>query len=157
MDSITLKAVAEVRNTRNNVTDDYWGNVVSEITLLPHIPTEAFAHIEDFSHLDIIYSFSRAKQEEQVYSGRPRGNPAYPDVGIFAQRKKDRPNHIGLCRVELLSHSGRTIKVRFLDAIDGTPVLDIKPVFREFEARSDIRQPYWVSDLMKDYWKDGGK
>jgi len=49
-------------------------------------------------------------------------------IGIFAQRKKDRPNHIGLCSVELIPHKERTIIVKYLDAINGTPILDIKPV-----------------------------
>ncbi|MGE0568878.1 MAG: TrmO family methyltransferase [Bacteroidia bacterium] len=59
---------------------------------------------------------------------------------------------MGLCTVELLEHNGRTIKVKYLDAIDGTPVLDIKPVFKEFQAKGLIRQPNWVTDLMKNYW-----
>jgi tRNA (adenine37-N6)-methyltransferase len=73
-------------------------------------------------------------------------------MGIFARRKKDRPNRIGLCTVELIEHDGRIIRVRLLDAIDNTPVLDIKPVFREFEVSNSIVQPEWVSRLMKDYW-----
>jgi tRNA (Thr-GGU) A37 N-methylase len=73
-------------------------------------------------------------------------------VGIFGQRKKDRPNQIGLCTVQLLEHNGRTIKVKYLDAIDGTPILDIKPVFKEFQPKGEIRQPIWVADLMKNYW-----
>ena len=153
MDIISLQPIAIVSNSRKLPADDYWGGIISEITLLPHIPEEAFAHIEDFSHLEIIYFFNQADKKEARFSARPRGNPAYPEVGIFAQRKKDRPNHLGLCKVELLQHTGRTIKVRHLDALNGTPVLDIKPMFNEFEAKRDIRQPYWVSDLMKDYWK----
>jgi tRNA (adenine37-N6)-methyltransferase len=73
-------------------------------------------------------------------------------MGIFAQRNKDRPNKIGLCTVELIWHRERTIGVKMLDAIDGTPVLDIKPVFREFREKTPIRQPDWVMDLMKDYF-----
>ena len=73
-------------------------------------------------------------------------------MGIYAQRKKDRPNQLGLCTVELVVHIGRTIKVKYLDAIDGTPVLDIKPVFKEFEVKGDIKQPQWSVELMKDYW-----
>jgi tRNA (Thr-GGU) A37 N-methylase len=88
-----------------------------------------------------------------VYSARPRGNPNYPIVGILGQRKKDRPAPIGLCTVELLEHNGRKIKVKYLDAIDGTPVLDIKPVFREFQPKGTIKEPEWVTDLMKNYWK----
>ena len=88
-----------------------------------------------------------------VFSGHPRGNPNYPQVGIFGQRKKNRPNAIGLCTVELLEHTGRTIKIKYLDAIDETAVLDIKPVFKEFQSKGEIRQPEWVGNLMKNYWK----
>ena len=126
--------------------------MISTITLLPHMPEEAFNGIEDFSHLEIIYYFDKVEPDTIIYSGRPRGNPAYPDVGILGQRKKDRPNRIGLCTVELIAHKGRSIEVKYLDAIDGTPVLDIKPVFREYGIKSEIRQPAWVADLMKDYW-----
>jgi tRNA (Thr-GGU) A37 N-methylase len=74
-------------------------------------------------------------------------------MGIFAQRNKDRQNWIGLTTVELIERTGRVLRVRYLDAIDGTPVLDIKPVFREFMPKTTIRQPEWVDDLMKDYWR----
>ncbi|MEJ2664769.1 MAG: TrmO family methyltransferase, partial [Spirochaetia bacterium] len=73
-------------------------------------------------------------------------------VGIFSQRKKDRPNHIGTTSVELVRREGRTLIVKNLDAINGTPVLDIKPVFREFLPRGEIRQPEWSKILMKNYW-----
>lgn len=150
---IKLTPVAKVKNTRTTPTDDFWGTVIAEIELADHIPTEAFENIADFSHLEIIYYFDQVKPGDIVYSGRPRGNPAYPVTGIFAQRKKDRPNTIGLCTVELLEHNGRTIKVKYLDAINGTPVLDIKPVFSEFQPKKPVRQPAWVADLMQDYWK----
>lgn len=150
---ISLKPIAKVKNSRTEPIDDHWGAVIAEIELADHIPTEAFDNIEDFSHLEIIYYFDKVKSQDIVFSGRPRGNPNYPATGIFAQRKKDRPNTIGLCTVELLEHTGRTIKVKYLDAIDGTPVLDIKPVFREFQPKQQIRQPDWVADLMKNYWK----
>jgi tRNA (Thr-GGU) A37 N-methylase len=83
---------------------------------------------------------------------RPRGNPDWPLVGIFAQRGKNRPNRIGVTVCRIVSVSGREIEVEGLDAIDGTPVLDIKPVMREFLPRGDIRQPDWSRELMKDYW-----
>lgn len=149
---IKLSSIGTVKNSRNEAIDDNWGNIISEIILAEHIPSEAFERIENFSHLEIIYYFDKVKQEEIVYSGHPRGNLKYPLMGIFAQRKKDRPNAIGLCTVELIEHSGRSIKVKFLDAINGTPVLDIKPVFKEFKPESSISQPEWVNDLMKEYW-----
>jgi len=150
---IKLKSIATVRNSRKIPTDDFWETIIADIQLADHIPTEAFENIADFSHLEIIYFFDKVESKDIVYSGCPRGNLAYPLVGIFGQRKKDRPNTIGLCTVELIEHNGRTIKVKYLDAIDGTPVLDIKPVFKEFQAKGTIRQPNWVADLMKNYWK----
>lgn len=150
---IKLTPIATVKNSRATPIDDNWEEIVAEIELADHIPTEALENISDFSHLEIIYYFDKVKPEDIVYSGRPRGNPNYPLVGIFGQRKKDRPNQIGLCTVQLLEHNGRTIKVKYLDAIDGTPVLDIKPVFKEFQPQGQIRQPNWVDDLMKNYWE----
>lgn len=149
---VFFKAVATIKNSRTEPIDDNWEAIIADIELADDIPTEVFDGISDFSHLEIIYYFNKVKPEDIVFSGRPRGNPKYPLVGIFGQRKKDRPNSIGLCTVELLSHEGRTIKVKYLDAIDGTPVLDIKPVFKEYEPKSAIKQPDWVADLMKDYW-----
>lgn len=149
---IFIRPIAFVTNTRPEIMDDDWGGVVSEITLADDMPAEAFAGITAFSHVEVIYYFDKIKDEDIVYSGHPRGNIAYPLTGIFAQRKKDRPNHIGLCTVQLVAHAGRTITVRYLDAIDGTPVLDIKPVMQEFEPKGEIRQPEWATDLMKNYW-----
>jgi tRNA-Thr(GGU) m(6)t(6)A37 methyltransferase TsaA len=150
--TIALTPVAFVRNSRKTPIDDNWSEIISEVVLEDRIPTEAFDSIESFSHLEIIYSFNQVVQNDIVFSGRPRGNPNYPKVGIFGQRKKDRPNTIGLSTVELIAHEQRIITVKYLDAIDGTPVLDIKPVFREFQARGDFKQPAWVEDLMKNYW-----
>jgi len=150
---ITVKPIGVVKNSRKKPTDDFWEEVVSEIELADDIPTEAFRGLSGFSHLEIIYYFDKADIGDIVFAGHPRGNPHYPLVGIFGQRKKDRPNAIGLCTVELVEHSGRTITVKHLDAIDGTPVLDIKPVFREFQPKGTVKQPDWVADLMKNYWK----
>lgn len=149
---ITLKPVAFVSNSRTEPVDDYWDGIISEITLADDIPAEAFESIGSFSHLEIIFFFDKVPDADIVFSGRPRGNPAYPVTGIFAQRKKDRPNRIGLCTVELMAHEGRKIIVKGLDAIAGTPIVDIKPVFKEFGAKGEIRQPEWVADLMKNYW-----
>ena len=149
---IILKPVATVKNSRNSPTDDFLGGVISEIELTDQIPTEALEGIVDFSHLEIIYFFDKVEPGEVIFSGKPRGNPDYPVTGIFAQRKKDRPNRLGLCTVELLERKGRTITVKYLDAINGTPVLDIKPAFKEYQPKSDLIQPFWVSDLMSKYW-----
>ena len=149
---IVLNAIAKVKNSRLEPVDDNWEDIISEIELPGNIPEEAFDNIEQFSHLEIIYYFDKVEKEKIVFSGYPRGNTKYPSMGIFAQRKKDRPNTIGLCTVELLAHNGRTITVKYLDAIDGTPILDIKPVMKEFLPNGEIRQPQWSHELMKEYW-----
>ena len=149
---IVLKPIAIVRNSRKEPVDDGWGDIVSEIILDPTIPGIAFQHINEFSHLEIIYYFNKQSKPEIDYARKPRGNPDYPEMGIFAQRNKDRPNSIGLCTVELIEHKGRKLIVKFLDAIDGTPVLDIKPVFIQFQPKGPVKQPSWVSELTKNYW-----
>ena len=150
---IKLKPVARVKNIRQNPSDDFWGNIISEIELDDQIPENALEGILGFSHLEIIYYFDKIADEKMLYSRIPRGNFNYPETGIFSQRNKDRPNHLGLCTVELIWHQGRSIGVKYLDAIDGTPILDIKPVYKEFNLNGEVRQPTWVSDLMKNYWR----
>jgi tRNA-Thr(GGU) m(6)t(6)A37 methyltransferase TsaA len=152
MMEINLKPVAWVKNSRTTPTDDDWGAIISEIILAEDIPDNAFQHILDFSQLEIIYYFDKVKGNRILYSRKPRGNPDYPDMGIFAQRNKDRPNQIGLSTVELIWHRERSVGVRMLDAINGTPVLDIKPVFKEFRSPTEIRQPSWVGDMMRNYF-----
>ncbi|MBS1932000.1 MAG: tRNA (N6-threonylcarbamoyladenosine(37)-N6)-methyltransferase TrmO [Bacteroidetes bacterium] len=150
---ISLKPIAIVKNQRTSLSDDYWGNVISEIELLDHITADAFNGIEAFSHLEIIFYFNESDKSKIVLKGHPRGNKKWPEVGIFAQRKKERPNAIGLTIVELIKREGNKLWVKRLDAIHGTPVLDIKPVMKEFLPAVEIKQPQWSVELMKEYWK----
>lgn len=149
---ILLQPVAFVKNTRTDLSDDYWGNIVSEIELAEGIPAKAFNGIDEFSHLEIIFHFDKSDKSKAVYKYHPRGNTNWPEVGIFAQRKKDRPNSIGLTIVELVKREDNKIWVKYLDAINGTPILDIKPVMKEFLPTGEIRQPDWSKELMKNYW-----
>jgi len=149
-----LKPVGVVKNNRKIVEDDDWGEVVSTIELLEPYGEEALLNIESFSHVEVIYLFDRVKPERVETGARhPRNNPDWPLTGIFAQRGKNRPNQIGATICRLLKHEGRTITVQALDALDGTPVLDIKPVIKEFLPNEEISQPDWVKSLMQNYWK----
>ena len=85
-------------------------------------------------------------------SSHPRGNKEFPEVGIFSQRRKARPNLLGTTIVKLIKAEKNVLTVSGLDAIDGTPVIDIKPVFKEFLPREKIIQPEWTSRLMEKYW-----
>ena len=94
--NIISAPIAFVSNSRTDLSDDYWGNIISEIKLVDNIPADAFNGIDEFSHLEIIFHFNKSDKSKIVFSGHPRGNRDWPHVGIFAQRKKDRPNALGL-------------------------------------------------------------
>ena len=155
MDSISLTPLGHVHCPRTEAIDDFWGNTISTIELDGSLFTaEAVQGLTDFSHLLVVYYLDKVPDEKVLWSaGHPRGNKDWPKVGIFAQRKKDRPNKIGVSICELLEVNGLTLKVKALDAIDGTPVFDIKPHVREFIPDTKlVRQPEWMSELMKDYF-----
>jgi tRNA-Thr(GGU) m(6)t(6)A37 methyltransferase TsaA len=153
MNQITLTPIGYVRSRRKNLGDDNWGSVSSEIRLVESFPEESLEGIETFSHAEVIFYFDQVADEREFpLSRRPRGNKDWPEVGIFAQRNKDRPNHIGLTVVSIVKRQGGSVFVKGLDAVDGTPVLDIKPVFVEFLPRETIHQPEWSHELMKNYW-----
>jgi tRNA-Thr(GGU) m(6)t(6)A37 methyltransferase TsaA len=155
MELITLSPIAIVRNDRQVIADDNWGRYVSTIELLEPLTEQALAGIEQFSHAEIIFFFDRVSEDSIEYGARqPRNNPDWPRMGILAQRGRNRPNRLGATIVRILAHSGRALTVQGLDALDGSPVIDIKPVMREFLPRGEMRQPAWVSELMQNYWED---
>jgi tRNA (adenine37-N6)-methyltransferase len=82
----------------------------------------------------------------------PRGLATMPEVGIFAQRAKDRPNPLGITVVPLLAVSDEGLVVRGLDAIDGTPVLDVKPYYPHYDRAETPCVPEWVDRLTRDYF-----
>jgi tRNA (Thr-GGU) A37 N-methylase len=145
--------VAFVRAQRTEVVDDFWGGSVSTIELAEGVPASSLDGLDEFSHAEIIFLFDKiAPGQATPGARRPRNNPLWPEVGIFAQRAKVRPNRLGATVVRVLARAGSTLRVAELDAIDGTPVLDIKPVFAEFLPRGSVRQPQWTHELMRDYW-----
>jgi len=149
---IILKPVAIISNNRKDMSDDFWGDIVSEIELVDDIPSEALIGIEEFSHVEIIFNFNRVSKSVE-FCRHPRGNSDWPMVGIFAQRGKDRPNKLGITVAELIRKEERKIYVRHLDAIDGTPVIDIKPVMKEFLIDpKKVLQPSWASEMLMNYW-----
>lgn len=148
-----MNPIAYVRAARQAPEDDFWGQTESVLELVDGFEADSLAGLETFSHAEILYLFHQVTADKIVTSARhPRNNLDWPKVGIFAQRGKNRPNRIGSTIVPIVRREGRRLIVAELDAIDGTPVLDIKPVLREFLPRSAVRQPQWVDELMKDYW-----
>jgi tRNA (adenine37-N6)-methyltransferase len=152
---ITVIPIGTVRSTRADLADDGWDGVRARIELTAEFEPDALAGIEDFSHAEVIFHFDRADESTvERHSRHPRGNTAWPKVGIFAQRASRRPNRIGATIVRVLKREGRMLEVAGLDASDGSPVLDIKPVMRQFLPRGDVRQPRWVDELMQRYWRE---
>jgi tRNA (adenine37-N6)-methyltransferase len=152
-DRVVVYAVAHVKNSRLSLRDDHWGDLVSEIVIEDELPETSLDGIDAFSHAEILFLFDRVSDQKGLaMSRRPRGNRAWPKVGIFAQRNKDRPNRLGLTIVRVVRREGRSLFVQGLDAVNGTPVLDIKPVMVEFLPHEPVRQPEWSHELMRDYW-----
>ncbi len=151
---IELLPIGFVRGGRAETIDDDWGEVEADVELdAGRFGPQALQGLGSFSHVVVVYHFHRV-DPAKVESGarRPRGNPAWPPVGIFAQRGKARPNRIGVSVCQVRGVSGRTLRVRGLDAVDGTPVLDLKPCMSGFEPRGQVREPQWAREIMARYW-----
>ena len=154
--AISITPVATVRSPRVDRTDVDWGAVESTIELdRSQFAEDSLLGLSDFSHLEIVFFMHAIPENVITTSARnPRENPAWPRAGIFAQRGAKRPNRIGVSRCKLVGVDGTTIRVRGLDAIDGSPVLDIKPYMREFAPFGEVRQPQWATEVMQGYYDE---
>ncbi len=149
---ITLTPIGVVRGGRTEIFEDHWGAVQARLILDPaEVDPDATVGLADYSHLQVVFSFHR---ESRVRRGaaHPRGNPAWPKVGVLAGHSPVRPNHLGVSYCELLAVDGLELTVRGLDAIDGSPVLDIKPYTTGFQPAGPVREPRWAQELMRDYY-----
>ncbi|MEW2140242.1 SAM-dependent methyltransferase [Streptomyces sp. NPDC005409] len=151
---VESQPVGVVVGGRAEVADDDWGREEAVIRLdARRFGPQALFGLEDFSHVEVIYHFDRVPVEKIETGARhPRGNPDWPLVGIFAQRGKNRPNRLGVSRCRVVKVDGLDVHVEGLDAVDGTPVLDLKPYMVEFGPRGVLRQPPWSTTLMRDYY-----
>ncbi len=153
--SLNVTPIGIIHSAIREPVDDVWGGLHSRIELdASRFSAASLAGLSDFSHLEVVFIFDRVGDSEIHFGARrPRGRVDWPLVGIFAQRGKNRPNRIGVTICRLVSVDDLMVTVEGLDAIDGTPVLDIKPYMREFAPRDEVRQPDWATELMADYWK----
>ncbi|OIB59032.1 SAM-dependent methyltransferase [Natrialba sp. SSL1] len=153
---IELDPIGIVHSPRETKQDDGWGDVKSSIELdSTRFTPAALAGLDDFSHVEVVFVMHRVREENIEHGARhPRNNPDWPEVGIFAQRAKGRPNRIGVSRCQIRSVDELTIDVIGLDAIDGTPVVAIKPYMNEFGPNGDVTQPTWAAELMATYYDD---
>jgi tRNA (adenine37-N6)-methyltransferase len=155
METIEFKVhpIGGVKCAVTEMSQGGWANVDSEIHLDARY-ARGLQGLEGYSHVIVVFFLDRAQGFDVTRQllRRPRGMEDMPEVGVFAQRTKYRPNPIGVTAVQLLGITGNIVKVRGLDALDGTPVLDIKPYMPPFDRVDDVRMPPWVTHVMEGYF-----
>ena len=143
--------IGTVKSPISEPVDTNWGEVESEIVLKPEY-APGLLGLEGFSHLLVLTFLHEAKFIPEKHLRRhPQEREDMPLLGIFAQRARHRPNRIGVTAVEIVEVTDNSVKVRALDAIDGTPIIDIKPYVPLYDSR-DATIPFWLDELMEDYF-----
>ncbi len=152
-----LEPIGVVDAMRPHAEDDFWAGEESCIKLAEAFKADAVAGLDSFSHVEVLFLFHQVNPADIVSGTRhPRNDVRWPAVGIFAQRARNRPNRLGSTICKIMRLEGNRLYVSELDAIDGTPVLDLKPVMAEFLPRVPVRQPAWSHELMQQYWLKRG-
>ena len=144
---ITMSPIGVVRNAERAPRYTGWEEIVSTIVLRPEL-ADALDGIDEFSHLLVLVWLERVspadRRRRRVH---PRSRPDLPLVGMLATHTQYRPNPIGVTIVELVRREGIELTVRGLDALDGTPVLDLKPWLPDSRPSGPVRVPEWVRRL----------
>lgn len=139
-----LRPIAVVRNGVREPRPDGWEQVRSDLIFRDDL-LAALDGIEQYSHVIVVFYCHRVPEEERT-TGRihPRGDESLPEQGVLATRSQRRPNALGVAVVPLLRRRRNILRVRGLDAIDGTPVLDVKPYIPHYDSVADARVPDWA-------------
>jgi len=143
---IKLNFIGYVKNGILKQPEVGWNNVISKIIIEKKF-TDALDGIDGFSHIHVLYWADRLPRGKRPLKIRPRRRKDMPLLGVFATRSAYRPNPIGLTVVKLLRREGRALQVRGLDALDGTPVIDIKPYVSHSDVILDAKNPRWSQKL----------
>ena len=153
-ESFEVVPVAHVVGGREQPTDDYWGGTRAIIRIDgSRFTPDATKGLEEFSHLEVVFRFHLTDPADlNLGARRPRDNPQWPEVGIFGHRNMRRINWLGVSRCRLLRVDGLDLHVEDLDAVNGSPVLDIKPWFEEMGPRGEIHQGKWSHEMLTDYF-----
>lgn len=153
-EAFMVEPIAHVVGGRIEPTDDYWGGVGAIIRIdEKRFTSDSTKGLDAFSHLEVLFRFHLTDPTDlNLGARRPRDNPDWPEVGIFGHRNMRRINWLGVSRCRLLEVDGLDLHVEGLDAVDGTPVLDIKPWFVEFGPRGEVHQAHWTSAMLGHYF-----
>ncbi|MEO7728072.1 MAG: tRNA (N6-threonylcarbamoyladenosine(37)-N6)-methyltransferase TrmO [Burkholderiales bacterium] len=151
--SFTVNSIGAVNCPVTEMSQGGWAKIESEIHVDPQLAS-GLQELAGFSHILVLFFLDRAQgfDPAKQLMRKPRGREDMQAVGVFAQRTKYRPNPIGITAVQLLGIEGNVVKVRGLDALDGTPVLDIKPYMPPFDRMENVRMPPWVEHFMDGYF-----
>jgi len=141
-----LKPIGYVSNRVGRRRYNGWRGVVSEIIIDTEY-AEALEGLEGFSHIYVLFHLHEIEGPFKMKI-HPTGNPEYPLVGAFSTRTPNRPNPLGLTLCKLLSRKGNVLRVKGLDAYDGSPIIDVKPYSNP--GVDDMRVPDWVLRLHRE-------
>jgi tRNA-Thr(GGU) m(6)t(6)A37 methyltransferase TsaA len=143
--------IGTVKSPVTEPVDMNWGEIIAEIELKPDY-APGLLGLEGFSHLMVLTFLHEAKYDPDKHLRRhPQERTDMPLLGIFAQRARHRPNRIGVTAVEIVEVTEKSVKVRALDAINGTPVIDIKPYVPVYDKK-EATIPEWMEKMMKGYF-----
>jgi tRNA-Thr(GGU) m(6)t(6)A37 methyltransferase TsaA len=140
---ITLKTIGTVRSEIKERERRDASKIISEIILDEEL-TEGLDNLDEFSHIIVIYYMHKSRKPSPL-SVHPKYRTEPAPVGVFASRSPDRPNALGKTTVKLLERRANVLTVQGLDAIDGTPVLDIKPYLPDIDCVPDAKVPRWMT------------
>ena len=145
---VTLRTIGVVSNEVKQPPGAWyhWQDVVSEITV-DHSLTDALDGLDEYSHIIVLWWMDRIDTSAEMPTKiHPRRQMELPLVGLFATRSPNRPNPIGKATVKLLERHDNILKVQGLDAVDGTPVIDIKPYIQGHDSADDVKMPPWTNE-----------
>jgi tRNA (adenine37-N6)-methyltransferase len=154
-ETYTVRPIGFVRSAIDKPAANCGAGLISVIELdSQQFTADSSIGFADFSHVEIIFLFNRVAPKK-VFTGarHSRDRTDWPKTGTFAQRAKDRPNRIGFTTCKMESVDGLRNSVRELDAIDATPVLDIKLYVQEPGPREPARQTAWSREFMASYFQ----
>ena len=142
-DPVTYRAVGVVRNRVREPRVSGWKDVRSDIILRDDLAS-ALDLLDGFSHVIVVFHFDRVLEDAEVAPRVRVGGEEGPEVGVFASRQARRPNPIGVSVAEVVHRRQNVLRVRGLDALNGTPVLDLKPYLPPYDAVAGARLPPWA-------------
>ncbi len=148
---LELRPIGHVENEIQPGQHVTWEDVESQIVVDPEWG-DGLEGLEEFSHIIVLFWLDRPKEtdKELPLKVRPEAREDMPLVGLFATRSPHRPNPIGLTTVELLAREANILRVRGLDAFDGTPILDIKPYLVRGYMKVAATAPSWLARLWEE-------